>query len=112
MPSLASLPFFDPYTPEYEAVPHAVHREVRCGAGGAPSLRFSGRRSAGWCDDAAEAPALDVARIERAVREILAAVAEDPTREGLVEMPARVARMWSEMVAGYRENPAAHLAKT
>jgi GTP cyclohydrolase IA len=59
-----------------------------------------------------EAPAVDLGRIERAVREILAAVVEDPTREGLVETPRRVARMWSEMLAGYRENPAAHLAKT
>ena len=60
----------------------------------------------------ADVPAVDLSRVERAVREILDAVAEDPTREGLVETPGRVARMWSEMLAGYRENPAAHLAKT
>jgi GTP cyclohydrolase I len=36
---------------------------------------------------------VDLARIERAVREILAAVGEDPDREGLLETPARVARM-------------------
>jgi len=54
----------------------------------------------------------DLDRIERAVTELLAAVGEDPRRDGLVETPARVARMWAEMLAGYRENPAAHLAKT
>ena len=40
---------------------------------------------------------VDHARIERAVREILAAVGEDPDREGLLETPARVARMYAEM---------------
>ena len=54
----------------------------------------------------------DRARIERAVHELLSAVGEDPFRDGLLETPSRVARMWSEMLAGYRENPAAHLAKT
>lgn len=55
---------------------------------------------------------VDVPRMERAVRELLAAVGEDPTRDGLLDTPSRVARMWSEMLAGYRENPAAHLGKT
>lgn len=63
-------------------------------------------------ETAAEAPQVDLARIERAVREILTAVVEDPTRDGLIDTPGRVARMWSEMLAGYRENPAAHLART
>jgi GTP cyclohydrolase I len=40
-----------------------------------------------------EAPEVDLPRIERAVREILLAVGEDPDREGLRETPARVARM-------------------
>jgi len=54
----------------------------------------------------------DTARIERAVHELLAAVGEDPCRDGLLNTPSRVARMWSELLAGYRENPAAHLATT
>ena len=54
----------------------------------------------------------DLGRIERAVTELLAAVGEDPSRDGLAETPARAARMWAEMLAGYCENPAAHLAKT
>jgi GTP cyclohydrolase I len=57
----------------------------------------------------AAAPAVDHARIERAVREILAAVGEDPDREGLLETPARVARMYAELFAGLRQDPRVHL---
>ena len=46
----------------------------------------------------AGASGVDLPRIERAVREILAAVGEDPDREGLLETPARVARMYAEML--------------
>jgi GTP cyclohydrolase I len=48
---------------------------------------------------------VDVARIERAVREILAAVGENPDREGLRETPARVARMYAEMFQGLHQDP-------
>ncbi|MCA9149483.1 MAG: GTP cyclohydrolase I FolE [Planctomycetales bacterium] len=54
---------------------------------------------------------VDLARIERAVREILAAVGEDPDREGLLETPARVARMYAEMFQGLHQDPAVHLRK-
>jgi GTP cyclohydrolase I len=54
---------------------------------------------------------VDHARIERAVREILAAVGEDPDREGLRETPARVARMYAELFAGLHEDPRRHLRK-
>src|SRR4051795_10837180 len=54
---------------------------------------------------------VDLPRIERAVREILAAVGEDPDREGLLETPARVARMYAEMFAGLKVDPRQHLAK-
>ena len=54
---------------------------------------------------------VDMPRIERAVREILAAVGEDPDREGLLETPARVARMYAEMFSGLRQDPRAHLGK-
>ena len=40
---------------------------------------------------------MDTQRLERAVREILEAVGEDPSREGLLETPARVARMYQEI---------------
>lgn len=43
---------------------------------------------------------MDLPRIERAVREILEAIGEDPDREGLQETPARVARMYGEIFAG------------
>src|SRR5512147_1515208 len=54
---------------------------------------------------------VDFARIERAVREILLAVGEDPDREGLRQTPARVARMYAEMFAGLSVDPRAHLQK-
>jgi GTP cyclohydrolase I len=55
---------------------------------------------------------VDLERIGRAVREILAAVGEDPDREGLLETPARVARMYEELFAGLRQDPATPLKKT
>ena len=54
---------------------------------------------------------VDYPRIERAVREILAAVGENPDREGLLETPARVARMYAELFAGLHEDPRVHLQK-
>jgi len=54
-------------------------------------------------------PPIDRARVERAVREILLAIGEDPDRDGLVRTPARVAEMFSEIFAGLGEDPAAHL---
>ncbi len=62
-------------------------------------------------DDASAPDALPVdhARIERAVREILFAVGENPDREGLVETPARVARMYAEMFSGLHQDPKMHL---
>ena len=57
-------------------------------------------------------PAFDNERIERAVREILLAIGEDPDRDGLVETPARVARMYEEIFGGMRQNPAEFLKTT
>src|SRR3712207_3003888 len=54
---------------------------------------------------------VDHARIEAAVREILYAVGEDPDREGLLETPARVARMYAELFSGLHEDPRKHLKK-
>ena len=39
--------------------------------------------------------------IEGAVRALLAAVGEDPSREGLLKTPSRVARMYGELLSGY-----------
>jgi GTP cyclohydrolase IA len=54
----------------------------------------------------------DLPRIERAVREILEAIGEDPGRDGLVDTPNRVARMYAEIFAGLREDPGRHLSVT
>src|SRR5436305_4416901 len=60
-----------------------------------------------------DAPAaVDKKRIRAAVREILIAVGEDPDREGLVETPDRVARMYAELFAGLHQDPAVHMGKT
>ncbi|HEY5018383.1 MAG TPA: GTP cyclohydrolase I FolE [Streptosporangiaceae bacterium] len=50
-------------------------------------------------------PDFDLPRIERAVREILLAVGEDPDRDGLAQTPARVARAYTEQFAGLRLTP-------
>lgn len=54
---------------------------------------------------------VDQPRIERAVREILQAVGEDPDREGLLETPARVARMYAELFSGLHDDPRLHMQK-
>lgn len=53
-----------------------------------------------------DAAGFDLPRIERAVKEILLAVGEDPDREGLRDTPARVARALDEQLAGLRQEPA------
>jgi GTP cyclohydrolase I len=52
----------------------------------------------------------DATRIERAVREILLAIGEDPDRDGLRHTPARIARMYAEVFAGLYEDPTAYLS--
>ena len=48
---------------------------------------------------------IDCARIERAVREILVAIGEDPDRDGLLDTPARVARAYAEQFSGLSQDP-------
>ncbi|MDD2442207.1 MAG: GTP cyclohydrolase I FolE [Eubacteriales bacterium] len=52
------------------------------------------------CASQGRQPYVDLPRIEKAVREILLAIGEDPEREGLLETPLRVARMYDELFAG------------
>ncbi len=59
-----------------------------------------------------DVPAFDHARAEAAVRELLAAIGEDPDREWLRETPARVARAYVEFVRGIRERAEDVLATT
>ncbi|MFP6668169.1 MAG: GTP cyclohydrolase I FolE [Pirellulales bacterium] len=54
---------------------------------------------------------VDHERIAAAVREILLAVGEDPDREGLLQTPDRVARMYAELLGGLHEDPRLHLKK-
>jgi GTP cyclohydrolase I len=53
--------------------------------------------------------AVDVPRIERAVREILLAIGENPDREGLLKTPNRVARSYGELMSGLSIDPRIHL---
>jgi GTP cyclohydrolase I len=57
----------------------------------------------------APSSAVDVSRIERAVREIMIAIGEDPDREGLRRTPNRIARAYAELTAGLRIDPCAYL---
>lgn len=52
---------------------------------------------------------VDAPRIERAVREILIAIGENPDREGLLKTPSRVARAYAELIAGLQDDPRRHL---
>jgi len=73
----------------------------------------SGSDAAG--NNASTASDADVAkkRIERAVREILEAIGEDPERDGLLRTPERIARMYiDEIFTGLRDDPARHLTVT
>lgn len=67
-------------------------------AGGLRTIRFPDRRRT-----------VDLDRIERAVREILLAIGENPDRDGLLDTPARVARAYRDLFAGLRQDPAAPL---
>jgi len=59
-------------------------------------------------DDTPNTPtSLDLTVIETAVAQILAAVGEDPARDGLLRTPQRVARMYTELLAGYTTDPVA-----
>jgi GTP cyclohydrolase I len=80
-------------------------------AGGCPADEPSHGDQGGLRADVPAGAGVDHARIARAVREILAAVGEDPDREGLLETPARVARMYAELFGGLHEDPRVHLQK-
>jgi len=56
--------------------------------------------------------AVDVARVEAAVKEILVAIGEDVSRDGLLNTPRRVASMYEELFSGLHDDPARHLEVT
>jgi len=79
-----------------------VNRSLLDRPGTTPArLRFESRRP----------PTIDLERIERAVQEILIAIGEDPERDGLAEIPRRVARSYAELFRGLRQSPVAHLSR-
>ncbi|MDN3482506.1 GTP cyclohydrolase I FolE [Arthrobacter sp. APC 3897] len=55
---------------------------------------------------------VDQPRIEKAIREILLAIGEDPDRDGLQDTPKRVAKSYAEIFAGLHQDPADLLATT
>lgn len=71
----------------------------------------NGEANNGDTSESDDAIVVDHAKIEAAVREILAAIGEDPDRDGLLDTPARVARMYAEITSGLREDPEEHLYK-
>lgn len=56
-----------------------------------------------------EGRTMDKPKIEKAVREILEAIGEDPDREGLIDTPKRIAKMYEEIFAGLKQEPKQHL---
>lgn len=54
---------------------------------------------------------MDREKIEAGVRLILEGIGENPEREGLLETPERIARMYEELAGGYIDDPAKHLEK-
>lgn len=55
---------------------------------------------------------VDHQKVEQAVRLLLEGIGEDPTREGLIETPARVARMYTELAGGMDQDASKHLSRT
>ena len=54
---------------------------------------------------------IDQNKIKEGVRLLLEGIGEDPSREGLLETPDRIARMYTELFAGMEETPSTHLSK-
>ena len=55
---------------------------------------------------------VDQKKVEEAIRLLLEGIGEDVTREGLVETPSRIARMYTEICSGMEDDAAEHLKKT
>jgi GTP cyclohydrolase IA len=56
--------------------------------------------------------AVDVERVEQAIGELLAAIGEDPDRDGLKATPRRVAAMYNELFSGIFDDPSRHVTVT
>ena len=53
---------------------------------------------------------MDAEKIKEGVRLLLEGMGEDPQREGLIETPERIARMYAELASGYTQDASEHLA--
>ncbi len=62
-------------------------------------------------DHVGRLPGIDQPRIERAVREILIAIGEDPDRKGLLDTPLRVARAYAQLFGGLHQHAGTHLSR-
>lgn len=85
--------------------------EESLSAGISDDVCVRGKSSTGLNSGSSEGP-VDLAAIKAAVRTILRAVGEDPDREGLLETPRRVAKMYAEMFSGLHLDPGRHLDVT
>lgn len=74
--------------------------------------RVAGTPLPGENDRGPRAPRPTQAEVEDAVRVMLRWAGEDPTREGLLDTPARVARSYRELFAGYETDPREYLERT
>ena len=93
--------------------PIAGEEEQRNGSRNGNGDRFASIRLAATpaVQTRPEAAAVDMPRVEAAVREMLLGLGEDPDREGLKDTPARVARAYREILGGMHEEPGMHLAR-
>jgi GTP cyclohydrolase IA len=80
--------------------------------GGISRVSLAGQPELASPDLGRAVAAYDAERAERAVRELLIAVGENPDRDGLKETPARVARAYREMFAGLHQAPEEVLTTT
>ena len=55
---------------------------------------------------------VDQEKVKQAISLLLEGIGEDPAREGLVDTPARIARMYEEILSGMEEDPKVHLSRT
>ena len=55
---------------------------------------------------------VDQEKVKKAIELLIEGIGEDPAREGLVDTPERVARMYTELCAGYDDDAKVHLSRT
>src|SRR5690606_38662199 len=95
-----------------EAWPFASRRPI--GAGGQPREKEAPRAMSSLVgpdeDDPRGKPPVPE-DVQEAVRTLIRWAGDDPTREGLLDTPKRVARAWKEYCIGYTEDPSSHLSR-